>query len=160
MTGTTDIKPTDERELVLTRLIDAPREKVYRAWTEAALLKQWFAPLPWTTPDAELDVRPGGSNRIVMRSPEGQDFPNFGVYLEVVPNEKLVVTDAFTEAWKPSEKPFMTVILTFEDEGGKTRYTARVRHWTIADREAHEKMGFHQGWGQCANQLATLTAKL
>ncbi|MDK1384109.1 SRPBCC family protein [Sinorhizobium sp. 8-89] len=160
MTGTTDIKPTDDRELVLTRLIDAPREKVYRAWTEADLLKQWFAPLPWTTPNAELDVRPGGSNRIVMRSPEGQDFPNFGVYLEVVPNEKLVVTDAFTEAWKPSEKPFMTVILTFEDEGGKTRYTARVRHWTTADREAHEKMGFHQGWGQCADQLATLTAKL
>ncbi|MCZ4090560.1 SRPBCC family protein [Sinorhizobium psoraleae] len=160
MTGTTDIKPTDDRELVLTRLINAPREKVYRAWTEADLLKQWFAPLPWTTPDAELDVRPGGSNRIVMRSPEGQDFPNFGVYLEVVPNEKLVVTDAFTEAWKPSEKPFMTVILTFEDEGGKTRYTARVRHWTTADREAHEKMGFHQGWGQCADQLATLTAKL
>ncbi|NRP71942.1 hypothetical protein ILFOPFJJ_02835 [Ensifer psoraleae] len=160
MTGTTDMKPTDDRELVLTRLIDAPREKVYRAWTEADLLKQWFAPLPWTTPNAELDVRPGGSNRIVMRSPEGQDFPNFGVYLEVVPNEKLVVTDAFTEAWKPSEKPFMTVILTFEDEGGKTRYTARVRHWTTADREAHEKMGFHQGWGQCADQLATLTAKL
>ena len=52
-----------------------------------------------------------------------------------------------SKAWEPSQKPFMTVILTFEDEGGKTRYTARVRHWTVADREAHEKMGFHQGWG-------------
>jgi uncharacterized protein YndB with AHSA1/START domain len=114
----------------------------------------------YTTPVAELDVRPGGANRIVMRGPDGIDLPNRGVYLEVVRNERLVFTDAYTEAWAPSEKPFMTVILTFEDEGGKTRYTARVRHWTVADREAHEKMGFHQGWGQCADQLAALVAKL
>ena len=151
---------TSDRELVLTRLIDAPREKLYRAWTDATLLKQWFAPLPWTTPHAELDVRPGGASNIVMRSPEGNDMPCPGVFLEVVPNQRLVFTDAYTSAWQPSEKPFMTVILTFEDEGGKTRYTARVRHWTVADREAHEKMGFHQGWGQCADQLTALVAKL
>ena len=152
--------PASDRELVLTRLIDAPREKLFRAWTDPALLKQWFAPLPYTTPVAELDVRPGGSNLIVMRSPEGNDMPNRGLYLEVVPNERLVFTDAYTEAWKPSEKPFMTVILTFEDEGGKTRYTARVRHWTVADREAHEKMGFHVGWGMCTDQLTALVAKI
>jgi uncharacterized protein YndB with AHSA1/START domain len=151
---------TADRELVLTRLIDAPREKVYRAWTDPALLKQWFAPEPLTTPHAELDVRPGGKNTIVMRSSEGNDMPCSGVYLEVVPNQRLVFTDAYTDAWQPSHKPFMTVIVTFEDEGGKTRYTARVRHWTTADREAHEKMGFHQGWGQCADQLAALVAKL
>ena len=87
-----------------------------------------------------------------MRSPEGDEFPNRGVYLEVVPNERLVFTDAYTEAWLPSEKPFMTVILTFEDEGGETIYTARVRHWTEADRQEHEKMGFHEGWGQCDPQ--------
>lgn len=149
-----------DRELVLTRLIDAPREKLYRAWTEPALLKQWFAPLPYTTPVAELDVRPGGANLIVMRGPDGQDMPNRGVYLEVAPNERLVVTDAFTTAWEPSAKPFMTLILTFENEGGKTRYTARARHWTVEDRDAHEKMGFHQGWGICTDQLAALAAKL
>jgi uncharacterized protein YndB with AHSA1/START domain len=151
---------TADRELVLTRLIDAPREKLYRAWTDATLLKQWFAPLPWTTPHAELDVRPGGASNIVMRSPEGNDMPCPGVFLDVVPNQRLVFTDAYTSAWQPSGKPFMTVILTFEDEGGKTRYTARVRHWTVADREAHEKMGFHEGWGQCADQLTALVAKL
>lgn len=149
-----------DRELLLTRLIDAPPEKLYRAWTEPALLKQWFAPHPWTTPRAELDVRPGGANLVVMRSPDGNDFPNRGVYLEVVPNQRLVFTDAYSEAWQPSEKPFMTVILTFEEEGGKTRYTARVRHWTVADREAHEKMGFHGGWGLCTDQLAALAATL
>jgi uncharacterized protein YndB with AHSA1/START domain len=149
-----------DRELMLTRLIDAPREKLYRAWTDPTLLKQWFAPLPYITPVAELDVRPGGSAFIVMRGPDGKDLPNHGVYLEVVPNQRLVSTDAYTKAWEPSEKPFMTLILTFEDEGGKTRYTARVRHWTAADREAHEKMGFHQGWGICADQLTALVTKI
>ena len=149
-----------DRDLMLTRLIDAPREKLYRAWTDAALLKQWFAPLPYTTPVAELDVRPGGSAFIVMRGPDGKDMPNRGVYLEVVPNQRLVFTDAYGKAWEPSEKPFMTVILTFEDEGGKTRYTARVRHWTVADRETHEKMGFHQGWGICTDQLEALVARI
>jgi uncharacterized protein YndB with AHSA1/START domain len=152
--------PLSDRELVLTRLIDAPRAKVYRAWTDAELLKQWFAPLPYTTPVAKLDVRPGGANVVVMRDPQGNDLPNAGVYLEVIENEKLVFTDAYTKAWEPSEKPFMTVTLTFEEEGAKTRYTARVLHWTVADREAHEKMGFHQGWGQCADQMEALVAKL
>jgi uncharacterized protein YndB with AHSA1/START domain len=149
-----------DRELVLTRLINAPRKKVYRAWTDPEILKKWFAPLPYTTPVAELDVRPGGANLIVMRSPDGKDMPNRGVYLEVVPTERLVFTDAYVRAWEPSEKPFMTVILTFEDEGGKTRYTARVSHWTVADREAHEKMGFHGGWGLCTDQLEALVAKI
>ena len=153
-------QPTSDRELVLTRLIDAPREKVYRAWTEPELLKQWFAPNPYTTPKAELDVRPGGATFVVMRDPNGNEMPNRGVYLEVVKNERLVFTDAYTEAWQPSPKPFMTVILTFEKEGGKTRYTARVRHWTVADRETHEKMGFHTGWGLCTDQLAALVATL
>jgi uncharacterized protein YndB with AHSA1/START domain len=157
---TSNPSPASDRELILTRLIDAPREKVFRAWTDPDLLKQWFAPLPYTTPMAELDVRPGGACLVVMRDPEGHEFPNHGVYLEVVPNERLVFTDAYTEAWEPSEKPFMTVIATFEDQGGKTRYTARVRHWTVADREAHEKMGFHEGWGRCTDQLAALVARL
>lgn len=157
MNNTTN--PTD-RDLVLTRIIDAPPEKVYRAWTEPELLKQWFAPLPYTTPVVEVDVRAGGSSLIVMRSPEGVDMPNPGVYLEVIPNERIVATDAFTSAWEPSAKPFMTLILTFENQDGKTRYTAVARHWTIADREAHEKMGFHVGRGICTDQLAALVAKL
>ncbi len=151
---------TDTRELVLTRLLDAPRAKVYRAWTDPELLKKWFAPAPWTTPHAELDVRPGGGNLIVMRSPEGQDMPNAGVYLEIVPNEKIVFTDAYAKAWEPSAKPFMTVILTFEDEGGKTRYTARVRHWTAEDCKTHEQMGFHEGWGLCASQLEKVAREI
>ena len=154
---TTD-SPSDP-DLVLIRLIDAPPNKVYRAWTDPELLKQWFAPMPWTTPFAELDVRPGGTSLIVMRSPEGNDMPNSGVYLEVVPNERLVLTDAYTSAWEPSEKPFMTLILTFENQDGKTKYTALARFWTVADREAHEKMDFQTGWIICANQLTALVTR-
>jgi uncharacterized protein YndB with AHSA1/START domain len=145
---------------VLSRLIAAPRAKLYRAWTEPELLKQWYAPLPYTTPVAELDVRPGGACLIVMRDPEGRDWPNPGVYLDVVENERLVFTDAYVRAWEPSTKPFMTAIVTFADEAGGTRYLARALHWTVADREEHERMGFHEGWGRCADQLAALVAKL
>ena len=154
------VAKTADRELVLSRLIDAPREKVYRAWTDADILRQWFAPKPWTTPRAELDVRPGGNSLVVMRDPEGNEYPNHGVYLDVVPNERLVFTDAFTTAWQPSEKPFFTAIVTFADEGGKTRYIARALHWTVEDRENHEKMGFHEGWGQCADQLEAVAKTL
>ncbi|WP_407519559.1 SRPBCC family protein [Methylobacterium oryzisoli] len=149
-----------DRDLVLTRLIPAPRRALYRAWTDPVLLKQWFAPLPYTVPHAELDVRPGGASLVVMRGPDGSEFPNRGVYLEVVENERLVFTDAYTAAWEPSDKPFMTAIVTFADEAGGTRYTARARHWSAADREAHEAMGFHEGWGRCADQLAGLAARL
>lgn len=158
--NTGDESPIAERELVITRLIDAPRAAVYRCWTEPELLVKWFAPKPWSTPSAKLDVRPGGSCTIVMRSPEGQDFPNPGVYLDIVPNEKLVFTDAFVTAWEPSTKAFMVGTVTFADEDGKTRYTARVQHWSKEDREAHESMGFHEGWGRCADQLAELAATL
>jgi uncharacterized protein YndB with AHSA1/START domain len=150
-----------KHELVLTRDIAVPREKLYRCWTEPELIRQWFAPKPWTVPRADVDPRAGGSSRIVMRSPEGQEFANPGVFLEVVPNERIVATDAYTSAWEPSEKPFMTLVITFDDlGGGKTRYTARARHWSAADLEAHEKMGFHEGWGRCTDQLAELAARL
>jgi uncharacterized protein YndB with AHSA1/START domain len=150
----------DDRTLVLTRLIAAPPANLYRAWTEPTLMKQWFAPLPWTTPHAEVDVRPGGSSLVVMRDPDGTEFPNRGVYLDVQPNRRLVFTDAYVRAWEPSAKPFMTVVLSFAEEAGGTLYTARVHHWTAEDRKTHEAMGFHQGWGQCADQLAGLMARL
>jgi uncharacterized protein YndB with AHSA1/START domain len=143
-------------ELTLERLIDSPPEKVYRAWTEPELLKQWFTPRPWTVASVTMDVRPGGASLIVMRGPEGQEFPNRGVYLEVVPNRKIVFTDAYVEAWTPSAKPFMTGTVTFDEENGKTRYRARVAHWTEADRKQHEEMGFHAGWGKATDQLEEL----
>ncbi len=150
----------DARDLMLTRLIDVPRAKLWRCWTEPELLKKWFTPPPFTVPHAELDVRVGGKSRITMRGPDGKDMDVPGTYLDVVKNEKLVFTDAYTGDWQPSAKPFMTGILTFESEGGKTRYTARVRHWSAQDKAAHEAMGFHAGWSTATDQLAALAATL
>ena len=161
MTVKVDIAPESERELALCRIIDAPRASVFKAWTQPELMKQWFAPRPFTTPVVEVDVRSGGSSYIVMKDGEGNEYPNRGVYLAVVPNEKLVFTDAFTRAWQPSEKPFFVGVITFEDAtGGKTKYTARALHWTLADKEAHETMGFHEGWGVCTDQLEAVAANL
>ena len=89
-------------DLSFERIVDVPKELVWRAWTRPEHLKPWFCPLPWTTIDCEIDLRPGGIFRTVMRSPEGQEFPNIGCYLEVVENEKLVWTNALTPGFRPA----------------------------------------------------------
>lgn len=146
-------QPTAEHELSITRLIAARAETVYRVWTERT--GEWWAPKPYTTPVVELDLRPGGRGRMDMRAPDGTDMPNEGVFLEVVPNRKLVFTDAFRAGWIPQD-PFMVVIVTFEPEGPGTRYTARVLHWNEETLKQHEAMGFHEGWGIVAGQLAEI----
>jgi uncharacterized protein YndB with AHSA1/START domain len=152
---------TAAHELVLTRVFDAPREQVYRCWTDPNLMKQWFAPHPVTITKIEQDLRPGGAANITMRMPDGQEFPNPGIYLEIVPNQRIVFTDAFTVGYIPAGEPFMVAEVTFEDAGpGKTRYTAKARHWTAEAKAKHEQMGFHQGWGQCADQLEKLAKSL
>jgi uncharacterized protein YndB with AHSA1/START domain len=147
-------------DLVIERHIAAPATLLYRCWTEPSLLKQWFVPAPWTIASAELDVRHGGASLVVMRDPEGKEYPSSGVYLEVIPNQRLVFTDAYTAGWVPSSKPFMTAIISFAPNGDGTQYTARARHWTEEARQQHIAMGFEQGWGICADQLAALASTL
>ncbi|MCF4166252.1 SRPBCC family protein [Zavarzinia compransoris] len=151
---------TGERSLVLDRLLRAPRAAIFRCLTEPALLSRWFAPHPHTITRAELDVAPGGAAFIVMKLEGGEEMPLHFTYLEVVRDQKLVFTDAFTSAWEPSAKAFMAVTITLDDEGASTRYVARAAHWTAEDRKAHEDMGFHEGWGLCASQLEVLAAGL
>ena len=149
-------------EISFELILNAPKEKLYRGWTEPELMKQWFAPRPWTTVHAETDVRPGGATKVTMRSPEGQDFPNPGQWLEVIPTRKLVFTDAFTGNWGPKDgAPFFVAIVEFEDAGpGKTKYTARARHWTAEAKAQHEQMGFVPGWTMCAKQLEELCQRI
>jgi len=149
-----------EYELILTRVIDAPVEAVWRCWAEAELKKKWFCPRPWTTPIIEEDMRTGGDSFILMRGPDGEEMPNHGVYLEVIPQKKIVATDAFVSAWVPSKKPFITMITTFEEKGGKTLYDWRARHWTAEDKKNHENMGFHEGWGMAADQMEEVAKSL
>jgi uncharacterized protein YndB with AHSA1/START domain len=146
-------EPAAPYELSVTRLIEASPETVYRIWTERT--GEWFAPLPYTTPVVELDLRPGGRFVSVMKSPDGVDMPSEGVFLEVLPNARLVFTDAFRPGRIP-QQAFMVVIVTFEREGAGTRYTARVRHWDEEALKRHEAMGFHEGWSVVAGQLAQL----
>ena len=151
------VSPLSERELVLVRETDVPREKLYAGWTRPELIVQWFTPKPWQTTACEMDLRPGGTFKTTMRSPEGQEFPNVGLFLEVVPNERLVFTDGYLPGWEPNPNLFFTAIVTFETlPGGKTRYTARVRHWTKEACDKHAEMGFEAGWGAAFGQLVEL----
>jgi uncharacterized protein YndB with AHSA1/START domain len=157
------IHPDPKLDLILERLIDVPRELVWAAWTQPEHVKRWFTPAPWTTVDCEIDLRPGGIFRTVMRSPEGQDFPNAGCYLEIVPNEKLVWTTALGPGFRPAGKqgddhvPFLfTAVITMEPQGGRTRFMATVIHGDEEARKKHEEMGFHQGWGTTLDQLVAL----
>lgn len=151
----------DNLTLVLNRTINVSPEKLYRCWTDIELMKEWFCPRPWRVTAGKLDVRAGGASDITMGGPNGEVHENPGIYLEVVPNEKLVFTDAYTRAWEPGAKPFMTGIITFEDLGdGRTNYTATVKHWTKEDCEAHVAMGFHDGWGKATDQLEALAVTL
>lgn len=147
-------------DLFIQRVFDAPASLVFRAWTEPELMKVWFCPKPWGVSRVVNDVRTGGNTLVVMQSPEGQEFPNPGVYLEVIPNKRIVFTDAYSEAWLPSAKPFFTGIVDLEEKDGKTHYTAIARHWTEEDRKTHEAMGFHEGWSKAADQLAELLVEL
>jgi uncharacterized protein YndB with AHSA1/START domain len=147
-------------ELKVTRFIDAPPEAVYRTYTERTA--DWWAPKPWATKILAFEARPGGRFAFEMEGPEGERHPGESVVLEAVPGERIVLTNAFAAGWEPrttmdSDCDFPCVtIVTLEPEGGGTRYTAAVRHWTEAAMKAHEAMGFEPGWNAVAAQLAAL----
>ena len=145
----------DKLDLVITRLLKAPRALVWKAWADPDHLKEWWCPKPWTTEVRAFDLRPGGALYTLMRGPDGGESDNPGSFLEVVPQARLVVTSALIGDWRPAPAPWMpfTAIITFADEAGGTRYTATVMHQDEAGREQHEKMGFHEGWGTCIAQL-------
>jgi len=163
------LPPLDPKlDLVLEREVPVPRQRVWRAWTEPALLKQWFTPAPWRTIDCEIDLRPGGIFRTVMQSPEGQEFPGIGCYLEVVENERLVWTNMLLPGFRPAllgdgddchALPF-TGVIELADEGAGTRYTAIALHRDAAGRDKHAEMGFEQGWGAALDQLVELAQRL
>jgi uncharacterized protein YndB with AHSA1/START domain len=147
--------------LSVTRLIDAPRDVVYRTWVEH--LSEWWAPKPYTTPVVDIDLRPGGTFLTAMQDGEGNavsETAEPGVVLEAIPNESVVFTDAFRPGWVPSDRAFMVGRFTFADEGGKTRYTASAQHWRPEDMSDHEKMGFHEGWGMVADQFEQVVMRL
>lgn len=148
---TANLDPT--LDLVLERELAAPRALIYRCWTTPEHLMQWFVPKPHKVTACHLDLRVGGACNTTFEV-DGNLMENKGVYLEVIPNEKLVFTDSYTEGWKPAPDPFMTAIVTFADAGpGRTLYRAVARHRSAEAARQHAEMGFHDGWGTVATQL-------
>ncbi|MCI3132351.1 SRPBCC family protein [Phenylobacterium aquaticum] len=156
-----DIAPRHDRELVIAHLMDATPEQLFKAWTTPELYPEWFCPKPWRAEVSHMDLRPGGGSQMMMYGPDGESFPNGGVYLEIDPGRKLVFTDAFSEGWIPNPDAMMTAVLTFEPQAdGRTLYTARVGHPSLEKKADHEARGFHDGWGVVAQQLEALAKTL
>ena len=152
---------TQNYELWIDRVLDAPVVAVWQAWTEH--LEEWWAPKPWTTRIVEQDLRAGGKSILDMRGPDGEGGPMEGIFLEVTPQRRIVFTNALDGDWMPKNPYPVQVVGYFEltDLGnGKTGYRAGARHWTAEAMEQHRAMGFEQGWGICADQLGVVAQKL
>jgi uncharacterized protein YndB with AHSA1/START domain len=153
----------DRTELTLTRIFDAPRESVWKAWTDSERIKRWWGPADFTSPACRIDLRVGGAYLFCMRSPEGQDFWSTGRYLEIVPYERLVCTDSFADergnvvpaSYYGMESDFpleLQVTVTFEDQDGKTLMT--LRHAGFPAGPAADQAA--TGWSESFDKLARI----
>ncbi len=153
-----DLDP--KTDLKLERIVNVPRQLVWECWTSPEHIRHFFVPRPHRVTECEIDLRVGGRFNTTFEV-DGAEMKNEGVYLEIVPGEKLVFTDSYSEGWKPSADPFLTAMLLLADaENGATRYTAIARHRSEEARKTHEAMGFFDGWGIVIDQLADYAATL
>ena len=150
-----------KQDIVITRIFDAPRELVWKAWTDPEHFKRWWGPKDYTTPFCEIDLRVGGKYLNCMRSPEGQDYWTTGVYMEIILFEKLVYTDSFSDEkgnvvsaayyGMNADFPFETLItVTLEDYEGKTKMT--LQHTDLPAGKMTEQTG--EGWSESFDKLA------
>ena len=153
-----------DREIVITRVFNAPRELVFKAWTEPKHIEKWWGPKGFTTRVTEMDLRPGGQWCYVMIGPDGTEYPGKGVFREIVPPERIVTSDEFGEG---IEKVLdvdlpqgMVLTIIFEDLEGKTRLTIQIVHQSADDRRKHEEMGVVAGWNSSLDCLDEYLAKL
>ncbi|RKU00554.1 polyketide cyclase [Burkholderia sp. Nafp2/4-1b] len=155
------VDPVEAHDLVITRMLRAPRHALWRAWTDPDLLKEWWCPKPWTTEVRAFDLRPGGAFHTFMRGPDGGTSDNPGCFLEIVPEARIAFTSMLTGGWRP-QVPWLdfTAIITMTDDTAGCRYEARVMHPDAATRERHEALGFFEGWNTCITQLDEFAAAL
>lgn len=143
----------EAQELILTRVFDAPRGLVFKAWTDPKHVARWWGPAGFTNPVCELDVRPGGAIRIDMRAPDGTVYPMTGVYREVAEPERLAFTGAaLDETGKPMFEVLTTV--TFAEQDGKTTLTLRARVVMTTEKAPPHLAGMEAGWSQSLDRLA------
>lgn len=150
-----------KQEVVVTRTFNAPRELVWKAWTEPEHFMEWWGPKDYTCPFCEIDLRVGGKYLNCMRSPDGKEYWGTGVFREIIPMERIVFTDSFADekgnvvhgthyGMSPDFPLEMLVVVTFEDQDGKTKMT--LRH--IGVPTGPDSEGTHQGWSESFDKLA------
>ena len=150
-----------ELDLEISRFLAVPRKKIWQAWADPEILKQWWCPRPWTTEIRAFDFRAGGGFYPFMRGPDGGESDNPGCFLEILPMERIIWTSMLTAGWRPATPWLgMTGIFTLADEGKGTRYIARCLHRNPEERKQHDDMGFEQGWGTCMTQLEEVAKTL
>jgi len=147
-----------EPEITITRIFDAPRETVFKAWTDAAQLAQWWGPKGFTNPVCEIDARVGGAIRIHMRSPDGSVYPMKGEFREIVPPERIVFTNIAVDA---ADKPIIEGLttVTFAERGGKTTMTLYTRGRAVVDYAVGYLQGMEMGWTGSIDKLQTLLTR-
>ena len=137
-------------ELELTRVIDAPRARVYEAWTKPEQMAQWFAPKPYQLIISQMDFRSGGRFSMAMRGPDGNDFLFTGVYREIVPSATLSWTGEFASG--PADQ--ISTVVTFEEQGQTTKVHVRQTFHVMTPEIEHATQGAKQGWTMTLDQLA------
>ena len=144
-------------EFVVSRLIEAPREYVWRAWTNPKHLQQWWCPAPITCQVLKFDLRRGGAFDLQMTMPDGQIGSQSGAFLDIIEGERIIFTTALSEDWRPTLSPLpITGIISMSDEGQHTRYHTRVLYRDNEHRQQLEQMHFERGWNAATEQLAEL----
>lgn len=154
------LTPNPDTDLAFTRTLQAPRDLVWACWTDPKLIPRWFMPAPHKVEEVEIDLRPGGIFRTRMNV-DGHIMDDPGVVLDVCHTRRLVWTDAYRPGWIMNPTPFMTAIIRLSDAaGGGTTYDVLVRHASPEAKDTHDKMGFFDGWGTVADQLAVSASDL
>jgi uncharacterized protein YndB with AHSA1/START domain len=153
--------PIDEAVIVISRVVDAPRELVFKAFTDPRHLSQFWGPNGFDASACEVDLRVGGKFRVQMRGPDGGTYPCTGIYREIVPPERLVYAgtgDADNNPCGGGLPPHALVTITFAAQAGKTKITVHTRFQSAADRDMATKGGFKIGWSECLERVETLLA--
>ena len=142
-------------ELTITRIINAPKELVFKAWTDAKMLAKWWGPNGFTSPVCEIDVKPGGRIYIDMKAPDGTVYPMDGEVHEIIPNEKFVFMSA---ALDENNKRLFEVMntLTLTEENGKTKLTLHAKVSNIRPEGKQHVSGMNEGWSQSIERLINL----
>jgi uncharacterized protein YndB with AHSA1/START domain len=159
MSGAASNTAPMQREVTISRVIAAPRDLVFKAWTDPAHLARWWGPHGFTNPVCEVDARVGGKLYIVMRGPDGTDYPMRGVFTEVVAPLRLVFTNFPVDA---DDRPLLEghTTVTFAEEGGKTRVTVVMRATGLAPAAASMLEGMEMGWTQTIDRLESYATSL